>query len=387
MADRACDVPPVSLSIVHLVAADAAGGPENVVRALASGHIRHGHAVRVVAVLDEREELHPWLDAISSDGVEIVPLRVSRRAFLGVRAAIGALCRELTPSVVHSHGYRSDVVGAAGARLAGIPTVSTVYGFPGHGWKKRAYEHLQCRALRSFDAVVSVSMPLVGRLAERGVPRDRLHIIPNAYDGRMTYLAPDEARRELGVPTDRLHIGWIGDLGSHGGSETLVRAVHLLAERNLMVTMIGEGTEQRRVERVIRSLDLQDVCRLHGAMAGASRLIRGFDVLVVTSHVDGTPIVLLEAMAAGVPLVAFRTGGVPDVVTTREALLVPPGQPELLASAIAATLRSPKSAVARAARASARLAVAGALPQWLRRYEELYLDLHRTAEQAERIAI
>lgn len=378
-------VPP--LSIVHLLAPGAVGGLESVVRALSSGQARHGHAVRVIAVQDSLDESHPWLDGLAEDGVHVVPLPSPGRRYLRERAAVAALCGELRPHVVHTHGYRPDVIGAAGARLAGVPVVSTVHGFTGGGWKNRLYERVQCRALRGFDAVVAVAMSVAERLADAGVPREQLHIIPNAYGGRGTFAAPDEAREALGVPREVLHIGFIGRLSREKGPDVLLDAVRCLAERNIVVSFLGDGRERRALERQAIAHELGEVVRFHGVVPDAARLLRGFDVVVLSSRTEGTPIVLLEAMAAGVPVVASRVGGVPDVVTTKEALLVPPGQPELLASAIASVLRAPRSAAARANRASVRLAAVASEEPWLRRYEQLYRGIRRASDDAGRIAV
>jgi glycosyltransferase involved in cell wall biosynthesis len=379
--------PGVPLSIVHLLAPGAAGGLESVVRALATGQARQGHVVRVVAVLGAHGAPPPWLEVLAREGVDVIPLTLPGRRYLRERAAVAVLCRELGPDVVHSHGYRSDVVGAAGARQAGVPTVSTVHGFTGGGWKNRLYERLQCRALRAFDAVVAVAMPLAERLALAGVPRERLHVIPNAFGGGTTFVTRADARQMLGVAEGVLHIGFVGRLGREKGADVLIDAIHRLAERNLVVSIVGDGRERRALERQAAALGLEEIVRFHGLMPDAARLLRAFDVLVLSSRTEGTPIVLLESMAAGVPVVAARVGGVPDVVTSRDALLVPPEQPELLASAIASVLRAPRAAAARATRASARLAGIAAVEPWLDRYDQLYREVQREDERAERIAV
>jgi glycosyltransferase involved in cell wall biosynthesis len=377
----------VPLSIVHLLAPGAAGGLESVVRALATGQARQGHVVHVAAVLGAHGAPPPWLEALAREGVDVIPLTLPGRRYLRERAAVAVLCRELGPDVVHSHGYRSDVVGAAGARQAGVPTVSTVHGFTGGGWKNRLYERLQCRALRAFDAVVAVAMPLAERLALAGVPRERLHVIPNAFGGGTTFVTRADARQMLGVAEGVLHIGFVGRLGREKGADVLIDAIHRLAERNLVVSIVGDGRERRALERQAAALGLEEIVRFHGLMPDAARLLRAFDVLVLSSRTEGTPIVLLESMAAGVPVVASRVGGVPDIVTSRDALLVPPEQPELLASAIASVLRAPRAAAARATRASARLAGIAAVEPWLDRYDQLYREVQREDDRAERIAV
>jgi glycosyltransferase involved in cell wall biosynthesis len=381
------DVQNDPLSIIHLVAPGAVGGLESVVRALANGQRRRGHRVRVAAVLGAPGTPNPWLDQLTADGIEVIPIHMPGRQYLRERAAIAALCREIQPDVLHTHGYRPDVVGGSGARMAGVATVSTVHGFTGGGWKNRFYERIQCRALRSFDAVVSVAMPLAERLADAGIPRDRLHIIPNAYGGRTTFLPREEARKILGLAEGVRHVGWIGRLGREKGADVLIESLTRLAERDLLVSFIGEGRERRALERLVSTHDLESIVRFHGMVPDAARLIRAFDTVVLSSRTEGTPIVLLEAMAAGVPVIATRVGGIPDVVTEREALLVPPEQPDLLASALAATLRAPRSAAARAERALTRLATVGAVEPWLRRYDALYRTVRRVEEPVEQIAV
>jgi hypothetical protein len=136
------------LSVVHLLAPGRVGGLESVVRALAVGQAHRGVAVHVAAVLGAPGESPEWLQEIGGEGVGVVPLHLPGRRYMRERAAIAGLCRELRPSVVHTHGYRPDVVGASGARLEGVATVSTVHGFTGGGWKNRLSE----RVPKTFEA-------------------------------------------------------------------------------------------------------------------------------------------------------------------------------------------------------------------------------------------
>src|SRR6266550_2025197 len=131
--------------IVHLVAPAAFGGLETVVQVLGRGLRGLGHDVHVLAVVVGGETAEPFLAPLAEAGVSTRTLAVPGRAYLRERAAV--------------------------ARRLQIPTVTTVHGFTGGGWKNRFYEWLQCRAFRRFDAVVAVSRPLAERLARGGVPR------------------------------------------------------------------------------------------------------------------------------------------------------------------------------------------------------------------------
>src|SRR6266581_3029813 len=126
---------------------------------------------------------------------------------------------------------------------------------------------------------------------------------------------------------------------------------------------IGLQASRFGVERLVR---------LHGTVPDAGRLFAAFDVFVLSSHTEGTPIVLFEAMAAGVPIVTARVGGVPDVVSSAEAALVSPADPVALAAAIRAVYNDPVVARARAKRARVRLLTNFTVPPWISRYDAIY---------------
>jgi glycosyltransferase involved in cell wall biosynthesis len=361
------------------VAPGTVGGIESVVRALAGGHARRGHAVRVVAILDAPDDgRHPWLAALREDGIETVALHLPGRRYLRERTEIAALCRRLAPDVVHSHGYRPDVIGAGAARAAGVATVTTVHGFTGGGWKNRVYERIQLRAFRRFDAVVAVSRPLVDRLAGAGVRRERLHLLPNAFDDDAPRLDRAAARRALALPDDAFVVGWVGRLGREKGGDVLLEALAAGGAPPAVASFLGDGREREALAARAAELGIADRVRWHGTVRDAGRHFAAFDAFALSSRTEGTPIVLFEAMAAGVPIVATRVGGVPDVVTEGEALIVPPESPAALAAALAEVHRDRAGAASRARRARERLAERYALAPWLDRYDAIYRQVRRT---------
>lgn len=364
------------MRILHVAAPARVGGLEAVLHSLAAGQRAAGHDVRVAAVLDVAErDGHPVVGALGEAGVPVTRLALPRRAYLKERAAIRALCGEVRPDVVHSHGYRADVVDAGVARRLGIPVVATVHGFTGGGWKNRLYEWLDRRALRRLETVVAVSRGLADTLAAAGVPQDRIHVIPNAWDHRTTILVAVDARRELGLPADGRRIGWVGRLSGEKGPDVMVAAIDLLRDQCCALSMLGDGRERPALERQSIRLGVAERVTWHGAVSVAGRLFRAFDVFVLSSRTEGIPLALLEAMAAQVPVVATAVGGVPDVVSAAEALLVPPNDPAALAAAIREVLRNPNDATMRARAARTRLDGEFALGPWLERYEALYRGL------------
>jgi glycosyltransferase involved in cell wall biosynthesis len=358
--------------IMHVVAPGEIGGLERVVQALGRGLRGLGHDVHVVAVGVGAETVARFLAPLSDAGVRTRTLVLSGRAYLRERAAIADLCRQLCPDVVHTHGYRPDVVDAGVARRLGIPVVTTVHGFTGGGWKNQFYEWLQCRAFRRFDAVVAVSRPLVERLARGGVPRGRIHEVPNAWRQLAPALDRESARRALGIPPDAFVVGWVGRLSPEKGPDVLLDAVHHASDLPLAISMVGSGVMQMPLQARAKRLGLNGRIRWHGAVPDADRVLRAFDVCVLSSRTEGTPIVLFEAMAAGVPVVATRVGGVPDVVSPVHAALVAPEDPVALAAEIRGVYQDPAGAQRRARAASVRLERDFGVAPWLDRYEAIY---------------
>ena len=373
--DRSAQRDPIG--VLHVVAPTEVGGLERVVHALAIGQRRAGHRVCVAVVLGRPIADHPFLPPLLEADVEVVPLHVPPRAYLRERSAVVEVCERIRPDVVHTHGHRVDVVDAGAARRVGLPTVTTVHGFTGGDLKNRFYERLQRWAFRRFDAVVAVSRPLAADLARAGVPPGRLHMVPNAWAGGGATLSRDSARTTLRVAPRQFHIGWVGRLTPEKGADVLLAALARLGDVPLTLSVLGDGRARPGLDALAARHRLGDRVRWLGAVPDAARLFPGFDVFVLSSRTEGTPIVLFEAMAAGTPIVASAVGGVPDVVSSGEALLVPPDDPAALADAIRRVWTDPAGAATRAVRARERLATGFALAPWLASYERIYRSLRR----------
>jgi len=287
------------------------------------------------------------------------------------------VCRELNPDVLHTHGYRPDLLARGPAKKQGIATVTTVHGFTGGGWKNRFYEALQVQAFKKFDAVVAVSEPLRRGLIKAGVPQSRAWMIRNAPVRLEAPLTRTDARRALGLPAEGPIVGWVGRLSPEKGPDVLLRAVTLIGRPQVHVSYLGDGPARVALEAQERemvgdeSLDFDRV-RFHGTVPEAGRLLKAFDVLVLSSRTEGTPMILFEAMDAEVPVVTTWVGGVPDVVTEQEAILVPPEEPEVLARGIRQVLDNLPHAGQRAQRARRRLRQKFSPERWLDEYEHLY---------------
>lgn len=352
-------------------------------RSLSIEQARAGHDVHVAAILDLGVEDHPLFRGLASRGVRTRALPIGARQYRRERAMVREVFLDLSPDIVHTHGYRPDVLHGPVARALGIPVVATVHGFTGGDWKNRIYEHLQRRAFRRADAVVAVSGLLRDGLIAWGIRPERVHCVQNAWAESTPFVPRAEARAILGVPVDAWCAGFIGRIGHEKGPDTFVEAF-LRAEMaygsGLHALVIGDGRMREELTARVATREDGPPITFTGAIDDAGRLVAALDVLVISSRTEGTPMVLLEAMAAGVPVVTTRVGGIPDVVTDREAVLVPAEDPAMLGEAILEVRADPAGAAKRAGRAAARLESEFNAALWRERYDDVYRGCLRVPE-------
>lgn len=363
-------VPP--LRVVHTCTPASVGGLERVVQGLATGLAARGHHVDVIAVVEPDVRTVDFRAPLDAAGVRVHEVRLHGRNYYGEYRALRRLLRQLEPQVLHTHGYRADLLHGIVVRPPTTANVSTLHGSSRLGGLSHTFEWLQERALRHFDAVVAVSRPLQRHLAQLGVPDEALYYVPNATRAP-TPLERDEARAALGADADAFVIGFIGRLIPIKGVDVLLQALAALRDKRWQGVIVGDGPERAILEVMAAALQIADRVRFVGEREHAARFLGAFDLFVLPSRSEGTPIVLLETMAAGVPVIASSVGGVPDVVRAPdEGQLVPAEDPRALADALRASLDAPDDARAGAGLAQARIRREYDFDAWIERHEALY---------------
>ena len=145
-----------------------------------------------------------------------------------------------------------------------------------------------------------------------------------------------------------------------------------LAPLPLTISIIGDGPERERLVELVQAEGLSAQVHFHGTIPGAARYLGAFDVFVLSSRSEGTPVTLLEAIAANVPVVVTSVGGVPDVVGPSEAMVVPPEDSHALADAIRAVIQDPAGAQRRAEAAAHRLHENFGMDRWIDAHDQVY---------------
>lgn len=266
--------------------------------------------------------------ALKTDGD---PLRIPRVAY-----RLYAYLKNGTFDLVHTHGYFADICGQFAARLAGIDGISTCHGFIDADLKLKLYIRLDKIILRLCKKVIAVSEVIKTELIASGISDSRVAVLPNAVAilNREGFRARGEKKRiALGIHLDDCVIGYLGRLSEEKGVAYLVEAVAALSDKvaRVKLVIVGDGPEKVRLERQVKANGLSGKVVFAGFRTDIENWYPAFDVFALPSLTEGTPLALLEAMAAGVPVVASATGGVPGIITDCvNGILVQPGNPGML---------------------------------------------------------
>ncbi|MEP6501841.1 MAG: glycosyltransferase [Betaproteobacteria bacterium] len=274
--------------------------------------------------------------------------------FAGVWRTLRALKQRHGFFVLHAHCAYPDVVGAAlAARCLGLPLVATTHGSDINLSARERLLRPQIRAaLRAAQRVIAVSAPLA-RAVETltGLRAARVDCIPCAgYSPDVFHPREPSSRttlrQSLGVAADARVVLFVGHLVPVKALDVLVRAWGLLLRDwpdtvPVRLVLVGEGAERDALMRLAEQAGVADRVTFLGARPQpvVADWIAAADLLCLPSHAEGSPNVVVEALASGIPVVASRVGGIPDLVDDGvNGLLVEPGRPDALAAALGAAL-------------------------------------------------
>lgn len=256
------------------------------------------------------------------------PLRVLR-----VAGRLYSILKQGAFELVHTHGYFADICGLTMARLVGLPTISTCHGFISTDFKLKMYNLLDTYALRSCKTIIAVSDGIKSELVRSGLQDSRIEVIPNAvaphFGGEERSACRKGKRDSLGIGSNEHVVGYIGRLSEEKGLICLVEAIAELRDDLVPVKLliVGDGPERLALEKRVKERKLEKWVFFVGFQTDIENWFPVLDVFALPSLTEGTPMALLEAMAAGVPVVATAVGGVPKVVTDGiNGSLVPSGE-------------------------------------------------------------
>ena len=348
------------IRLVRVIARLNVGGPALHVSYLSRDLQARGYETTLVAGDVTRGE-ESMAFVAEQAGVRVQQLPGLVRELSPVRDAIAAVklakvIRRVRPRIVHTHTAKAGAVGRAAALLAGLrPRPVVVHTFHGHVLSgyfgplgTRMFRLIETTLAKSTDTLVAVSPEVRDDLVAIGVaPASKFAVVRLGielehrvdFDGDRA-----EERRRLGIEPGRFVVGWFGRMTAVKRTGDLLSALAALRERGVdaLLLLVGGGDDQLRLEQQARDLGLARDCLFVGYQESIARWYAICDVVVLASANEGTPVTIIEALAAGRPVVATNVGGVPDVVEDGvSGYLVPPRDADAMAERLAALAEDP----------------------------------------------
>ncbi|MCS6305653.1 MAG: glycosyltransferase family 4 protein [Nitrospira sp.] len=327
-------------TILHLSTTSGPGGAERVISSLSASLNTEGR--RVMVGLFRPGWLQTECERL---GVETIIMPLSGPLHLGWFLNCLRLIRRERVALIHAHEFSAIVYGWIVSRLARIPFIGTIHG-KNYFWEK-ARRRAAYRIIARTATLVAVSEDLKRFVVERiGIPADRIKVIYNGVTPSppVNDAEVERCRVELGIQAGDIVLGSVGSLYPVKGHTFLLDAMQAVLERfpNTVLIIAGRGELEVPLKDQAKSLGIEQNIRLLGMRQDIPRLLALMDVFVLPSLSEGLSMALLEAMAAGKPVVATRVGGNPELVQQGHAgLLVPSQDAGGLADALIVLLGDP----------------------------------------------
>ena len=362
------------------------GGPEKTIILGARMADPRSARVTVCYLRDQRDEVFTVHDRAAQAGIDYVEIPERHSFDVGVWPRLRQLIRDRAIDLVHAHDYKTDLLAWLLWRFTGVAALSTVHGWTGHSVREKwAYYPLDKRVLARFPRLVAVSNEIRRELIRSGADPARITTVLNGIDHRRFRRDPARvpaARAALGVQPGDIVIGAVGRLEPQKQFNLLLDALSIVAvsfpRARLMI--VGDGSQRQALDAQIKSLNLGAQCRLVGHADDVIPAYHAFDLLVQSSQYEGTPNVVLEAMAFEVPIVATAAGGTAEIVRNGiDGRIVPVGRVDLLAGAIVQALQDPAGTTVMAQQARLRVEGELSFETRVRRIEAIYAEMVQRA--------
>lgn len=368
------------MKVLHLIASPKIGGAEKLLLTILDHIDTNKYNIAIAVFIDAREKTNLFYDELKKSDIEIFPIVISGAYDLRQILQIYRILTVFKPDLIHSHGYKTNILGYLVSRKLKVSIVSTV-----HGWlhsnklTTRLFNQVNLHVLKRFDRVIAVSGQIESVLLDLQIPVSRLITLRNVPNIKKELkLNKTAAVQRFSLSPQAKYVGFIGRLEPvKGGDIFIAAAIKVLAVcPDIQFVIAGEGSEMHRLEAEVAHAGFTDRIRFLGFHNSPEEVLCFLDLYVLPSRDEGIPLSLLEAMSAEVPVVASSVGGIPEVIQNGvNGILVPPGNPQLLADTICNSLKDTVSATRRKKAARKTIDEEFNIESWIENLQTLYVDL------------
>lgn len=332
--------------VMHLIAAMEIGGAEKVILNLLSQKDKGQYDLRVTSFVRAADGIGTkFLKTVSDTGIINDSIPIYKRFNIRDIFAMKKILKRHNVRLLHTHGYKSDIIGIMAARMFGIPAIVTAHGYINEGPSLKRYEKLGRLSLRFAQKTISVSDNVHQSLLNSGINENRIISIPNVVD--FEYFAEKgeiDFREKWNVDKNEIIIGSAGRLSSEKAHINLINAFRLLPDRlqaKCRLVIAGNGPQKEELIAAANKHQLEKRFILTGFISDMRSFYKAIDIFCLPSLTEGMPLTILEAAASRKPIIASEVGSIGDLIKdSSDGFLATPGDINGLAKALERLLES-----------------------------------------------
>ena len=311
------------MKILHLISSLGLFGAETIALNLAGTVQGNGYESILCAIENSSNSKIDIIEQANKAGIETHILKCAGRFDIRAIFRLRKYIENQKIDVLHTHNYKSDLIGMLAARLAKVPVIATAHGFTDMSRSVSMYEKLDRWILKSFfNKVVTVTGQMLPNFSDQ-----QKRIIPNGID--ISHFSRNEEKRvalrkKYNVADNDILIGTIGRLSKEKNQRMLLEAVYPIVRENeqVKIIIIGDGLKADELKQFVEARHLTDRVIFTGIMHDTVSAYSAMDIFILSSLTEGVPLTVLESMASKLPVIATRVGGIPEIMNNGETGLL-----------------------------------------------------------------
>jgi len=364
--------------ILHLRSSSGFYGAESVLVTLLDQLSEYGKEVHLAVIENYINQNRDLVIRAQEKNIKTIEIPCSKRFDLKSIREIFNVVQQYKIECVHTHDYKSHLYGLLVAKRLKLPCIATLHGWVNNTTSLRFYQIIERILLRLFDSVVTVSPQMEKRLNSGLLPIKHLLSIPNGVNIKQFHPGSYyDCKKHFNWTKDNFVFGIIARLSEEKGHKILLNAFKIVNSKSpgSRLLIIGSGPERESLENIVSDLNLENIVCFAGPQTNIDKIMRCIDCYVSSSLTEGMPMVLLEAMASGTPIIATKVGAVDNMLSNNMGTLVNPDDSIELALAMQNVLLNVNKAKRMADRARRKCIEQYSAQKQAAAYIKLYSDI------------
>jgi glycosyltransferase involved in cell wall biosynthesis len=294
--------------IIFIFTPGPIGGAEKVVIGGVKALLEMGKKVELWVIKEERVPhiAEVFKDHLNAEGLNYKEFKCKSVYDKALIKELRSSLRSQTNSIIHAHGFKAAFYSYF-AKSKINKFVITHHGKTGHTFKVRLYEFIELQVMKRADHIIAVSKEMKKGLTASKLNESKISVIEN-------FLTITPSQFTLKERPSHLRLLFVGRLSPEKGCDVLVKAFKKLTNKNISLTIAGDGIEKNKLESSSENFNVQFL----GFQKNINELMLNHDILVMPSYTEGQPLTLIEACCLGIPVIASNVGGIPELIKDKE---------------------------------------------------------------------